>query len=578
MRGRILAAAASCVLAGAAPALAQTVPTSREAPPPKWGPHIDLEGKLGNQRNLGEADLFVPLWQNGTTLAFGNVKTRIDDSTSMEGNFGLGLRHMLESGWNLGAYGYFDRRKATFGSYFNQVTLGAEALSVDWDIRANTYLPEGRRSHLVDSLNTATLEGTTVVFRGGEERSLTGFDGEIGWRVPVFDLDAGRTLRVYGGAYRFYGEGVDPVQGPRVRTELTFDEIPELWEGARLTLGAELQHDGPRGTNGFASLRLRIPLQAFGSGMPAARLTPIERRMTDPVIRDIDVVTQSGDFGAPETATQTASGDTLAVVSSGATNGQAAIQTALTNAGANSTVIMSGTFATTASVTLQSGQTLMGNGSVAVRSPSGRVALLTTATGASLTGTDVGAATSTLNMAANSTLMGLTIRDTESNGAANSIAVQVTGVSGVRIINSTLSSTATAAGSVSQALIITGAGASNVTVSGSTLTANGTTTVTNALNFTNGASGSITGNTMTATASGAATATALSLGNLGTTTATVSSNTLAASTSGGTAQVVSYSGTVNVNAGSTGNVNNGGVCNGAATSGLISFTAGTTCP
>lgn len=552
------------------PALSQTASISPQSTP-KWGAHLDLEGKVGNERQLGEGDLFVPLLQNDRTMLFGNIKARMDDDASSEGNFGVGVRHMLDAGINLGAYGFFDRRRTEHANYFNQVTLGLEALSTDWDLRGNVYLPEGRRSHNVDSLNTATLEGTTVVFRGGEERSLTGFDGEIGYRVPVFKADDDKQWRVFAGAYRFYGDSVNAVQGPRVRTELTFDEIEWLWEGSRLTWGGEFQDD-IRGKTGFVTARLRIPLQIFGEGRKVASLTPLERRMTDPIVRDIDVVARAGAFGAPETATSTASGGTLAVVSSATSNG-AALQTALTNAGANSTVILTGAFNTTAATTLQSGQTLMGNGSLQVRSPSGRIATLTAATGATVTGTDIAGTNPTIEMATNSTVMGLTLRDTDSTGN-NSIAARVNGVSGARIINSTLSATGTAGGSI-QALLISGAGASNITVSGNTVTSQVTGGgSTNALNFTNGASGTISNNTLTAT--GVNTVTALSLGNLNTTVVTVSGNTISAS-GGTTNQAVNYGGTTDINAGSTGNVLSAGVCNGAANSGSISFTNGTSC-
>ncbi|MBF0166963.1 MAG: inverse autotransporter beta domain-containing protein [Alphaproteobacteria bacterium] len=118
---------------------------------PKWGPHIDLEGKAGTKRNLGEADLFVPLVQNQQSLLFADFRTRLDDHGSQEGNFGLGARAMLDHGWNLGAYGYFDRRRSDNGNYFNQATLGIEGLSQDWDVRLNSYLPVGRRTHLMEA-------------------------------------------------------------------------------------------------------------------------------------------------------------------------------------------------------------------------------------------------------------------------------------------------------------------------------------------------------------------------------------------------------------------------------------------
>lgn len=227
------AVAALAVMSLSATALAQPDST------PKWGPHIDVEGKAGTRRNLGEADLFIPVAQDGTTLLFSSLRTRMDDSDGLEGNFGLGLRHMLDSGWNLGTYAYFDRRKTELENYFNQVTLGVEALSLDWDLRANAYLPQGRRSHAVDTLNTAEVSGTSVIFRGGEERSLSGFDAEVGWRLPFFDSEAAQQLRLYAGGYRFTGDidAVPDVQGPRLRAEMVFDEVPGLWDGARLAPG-----------------------------------------------------------------------------------------------------------------------------------------------------------------------------------------------------------------------------------------------------------------------------------------------------------------------------------------------------
>ena len=77
----------------------------------KWGAHIDFEAKPGSKRTVGEADFFLPLIQDGNSLFFGNARLRVADHDNHEGNLGLGYRKMLEGGWNLGGYGYFDRRK-----------------------------------------------------------------------------------------------------------------------------------------------------------------------------------------------------------------------------------------------------------------------------------------------------------------------------------------------------------------------------------------------------------------------------------------------------------------------------------
>lgn len=474
----------------------------------KWTPHIDLEGKGGIRRNLGEADLFIPLAQDAGTLLFSSIRTRMDDNDSAEGNFGLGVRHMLDTGWNVGAYGYFDRRRTETDHLFNQITLGLEALSLDWDLRGNVYLPQGRRSQTLGSsagTSSASLSGTTVQITTTadsftEEKALGGFDAEIGWRIPIFAADAAQQLRVYGGGYRFTAAGVPDVQGPRGRFELTFDEVPFLWRGSRVTIGGEIQHDEPRGTEAFASLRLRIPLQVFGGA--SSDLTPMERRMADPVVRDIDIVSQSRTVttgqSTTETATQTSGGQTITVLSSATTTG-AALPGAVAGAGANSYVILTGSFSTTATVTLQNGQTLMGAGSVTVRGASGHTATLTTSSATISGGTAGGTANPAVALANNSTLTGMTVSNSLTAGAG-AFGVRGNGVSGATVSNSTISASETG-GAQAIALQITGA-SSGVTVSGNTLT--GTSTAGNlAVGLSvNGSGATVKGNTLNGTGGG----------------------------------------------------------------------------
>ncbi|HEY4135686.1 MAG TPA: inverse autotransporter beta domain-containing protein [Alphaproteobacteria bacterium] len=439
----------------------------------KWGAHLDLEGKAGTDRNLGEGDLFLPLAQTDTTLVFGDMRMRFDDQESSEGNIGLGVRHMLSSGWNLGAYGYFDRRGTENDTKFSQATLGLEALSTDWDVRVNGYIPLGADTRKIGtgaSSSTAELSGASVAIittPGNmlEERSLGGFDAEVGWRLPVFDANNDEQLRFYVGGYRFAADGVEDVAGPRARLDFTMAKVPFLWEGSRLTLGAEIQHDDPRGTQAFASIRLRIPL--YG-GESSSRLTPQEQRMTDTIVRDIDIVSQTRSIsgGAPtvETATATADGSALTVIDSASTTGAQMIS-AVAAAGVNSTVILSGSFTTTASTQLQTGQTLMGAGSLTVRSASGKTATLNTPT-ATINSTIPGGVSGTVNMAKDSTLTGMTLHDTDSTNAFG-VAAGGSTLTGARILNNTITATATDPGGSARGVIISTS--ANVLISGNTI-------------------------------------------------------------------------------------------------------------
>jgi hypothetical protein len=511
----------------------------------KWGPHVDLEAKPGSKRSLGEADLFLPLSQDARTLWFANIRTRFDNRDGYEGNLGLGVRRMLENGWNLGAYAYADRRRSDLGNTYDQATVGLEALGRDFELRANVYTPVGTRARDIGATSTASLSGASVqvstAFR--EERALKGYDAEAGWRVPIWDAEAHRQLRIYLGGYRFADAGIS-VNGPRARVEFAVQDLPWFEGRSSLFVGAETQHDSARGTNNFAYVRLRIPLGKSGGASP--RLSAQERRMTAPVVRDIDIVTQSHTRATlNETASATANGQPLTVLDAGSTSG-AALPGAVAAAGANSTVVLTGTFNTTVQTALQPGQTLMGAGSLAVRTPSGYTAAVRLP-GATINSTIAGGTEASIVMANNSTLRGMVINHSWAHINVN--GVWGNNVSGASVLDSVITTGNPAAGvTSSQAIIFLNS--SNITVSG---------------------------NTITATASGGGIVTALQFAS---TSGLISNNSLSAT--GGSPRYLWLNdvGTdVNIQSGSTGNTRGGGSCIAAGTTiGSVGFTNGTTCP
>jgi hypothetical protein len=413
----------SVLLLGAfAPAGAQ------ENPGPKWGPYIDLEAKPGTRRNLGEINYFIPLAQDDRTLYFSDLRGRFGTGGSQEGNFGLGMRRMLEDGWNVGGYGYLDRRRSELGNYFSQATLGMEALGRDWDFRGNAYIPMGAKSHSLGTIGgapTASLSGTTIqIINPGsttwEERALQGYDLEAGWRAPLFEAADNRQLRIYLGGYHFSAAGAT-VSGPRARLELTLDKLPFLGRDMTLSLSAETQHDSARGGQSFLGVRLRIPLEAATAS--SRKLSPRERRMSAPIVRDVDVVTQrratASTPATTETAVATMSGQAFTVVDSATTSG-AALQAALNAAGSNSMVILSGTYNTANTISIQTGQAIVGGGAITVRAASGQTATLNLAS-ATISSTGHPDAVS---MANNSTLSGMTIINNYNGGAATGVNAQ----------------------------------------------------------------------------------------------------------------------------------------------------------
>lgn len=522
---------------------------------PKWGPFLDVEGMVGTQRSIGELDLFVPLGQNEQTLLFSDFRFKADSQNSLEGNLGLGARHMLPGGWNLGGYGYFDRRQSPNYNYFNQLTFGAEMLGTNFDFRANTYWPIGQTSASMGTTGgptTGTISGSTLLVTTPQtttstEYALSGFDAEAGVRVPIFDTTGPYDLRFYAGGYRF-SDGVTPViAGPRFRLEFTNYRIPELWGGTRLMTGVEYQYDDVRGSQGFASLRLRVPLQAEAR---RGSLNYQERRMTDPIVRDVDIVSQVQKIVTPsitEAATATASGQAITAISSATTTG-AALPGAVTAAGVDSFVVLQGTFNTGASnINTRFNQTLMGSGQLAVRTASGRT-VTATMPGATIAATNASTNGGAVTLQSGSSLIGMTVTNAFSGGSGGSAVRMADGAGNLTIRNNTL--IVTQSGNNAALGLSGGTGQSNTLISGNSITVTGSGTAT--------------------------TMTALALNGLGGSAFTITGNTLSAS--GGTTNNMVNLNNATINAGSTGNVRGSGACNGAATSGSILFTNGTTCP
>jgi len=513
----------------------------------KWTAHFDLEAKPGNKRTLGEAGLFLPLWQNNRTLLFGDLRTRFDNNDSREGNFGLGIRHMLSSGWNLGFYGYRDRRRSNLGNDYDQATVGFEALGQEWDFRANTYRPIGNRINDNGTSSSASLSGTSiqVVTETSEEHALPGYDAEVGWRAPVFNNAATRQLRLYAGGYHFSDNDVT-VKGPRLRAELAMDELPLFGQRASLYLGAEAQDDEARGRQNFVSLRLSIPLGGSRDRAPA--LSSQERRMMAPVVRDVDIVTQPVIASRQvETASTTTDGQPITVISSSSTSG-ADLPAAVAAACNNSTVILSGTFNTTSTITLQSGQTLMGTGTVTVKTPSGHTANFS-GKGATIEAT-VSGAPGAVAMANNSTLTGMTVNNTHSSGfGVMAVSVSNSSISNFTVANNTLSATENGSNNANTLAI------TSITIP---------------------STGNVYNNKLSAH-SGGLYASALLLNASSSVQLSVSNNTFSGTGYYTNRTISLWVGTINTSA-STGNTLLNGGCYGGGITGSIGFADGSTCP
>ncbi|QDV52257.1 right-handed parallel beta-helix repeat-containing protein [Gimesia fumaroli] len=251
--------------------------------------YFDFSGMAGGVNDAGQGLLFVPLAQDEESLFFADLRGNIFDNSSAEGNFGLAYRRMIDDQWIAGAYGFYDVRRSEYNNIFKQGSFGLELLSIEWDFRVNGYVPNLKQKR-VDSLSTAYLSGNNIVMRAGEERAYWGTDFEVGRLLKTFDnMNVDAELRGYVGGYYFDNSapGFKEIAGPRARVEFRMFDLPFLGNGSRVVLAGQFQHDDVHGSQGTGLLTVRIPLPGNGDSQ---KLTRFQRRMVNPIVRDIDIV------------------------------------------------------------------------------------------------------------------------------------------------------------------------------------------------------------------------------------------------------------------------------------------------
>ncbi len=326
----------------------------------KWTGHIEFFAKPGSDRSLAKGDLFLPLQQSDDVLVFGNLKANFDDHSYREGNAGIGVRKLYDE-WIAGGWVFYDWKESETSNSFDQMTVGAELLSNDWDFRTNLYFAENNRKD-ADDASVIELRGNQIGARLGEERALPGVDFEIGRKLPYF-----KDSRFYLGAYHYDASDFEKVSGPKLRLEMRFDDLPllnSISKDARLTLGAEYTEDSVRGSESFGLLQLRIPFGGKRNSRTSS-LSSLEKRMVETVKRDDDILTSErvGDQLVPIYNPKTGQViNVVETVNATTTN----VASAVSTAGENSLIIADGSQGEInlggTTINTQPGQIIVGGG------------------------------------------------------------------------------------------------------------------------------------------------------------------------------------------------------------------------
>jgi len=150
-----------------------------------YGSYAELSGNFSTGRSIGQVDLFTPLLQNEESLLFVNIRAHLDNHSSSEINFGLGLRRIISDKVILGGYAFYDRMKSEHGNVFEQLTVGAEVKGARWTLRGNYYKPESGAKYTGIAFDTTPFLAGHNIFlpSNNNERALEGTDGEVGYEV-----------------------------------------------------------------------------------------------------------------------------------------------------------------------------------------------------------------------------------------------------------------------------------------------------------------------------------------------------------------------------------------------------------
>ncbi|MEX3009437.1 right-handed parallel beta-helix repeat-containing protein [Hoeflea sp. TYP-13] len=291
--------------------------TYHSDPAAKWHGWLEFGGYYGTDRtSRGEVTVFAPIVQTPDSLFFLDIKGKFFEQNNQEGNFALGYRKMTDSGFNLGAWVGTDIRATSLDNTFWQFSGGVEALSHNYDFRANFYIPLTDPKAGGAGLTQVHLQGNSIFMTGGQEVPLGGADAEAGFRIPLEKLNESFSaveLRAYGGGYYFDSSDANQeVAGGKARLELRVPDVFEALPGSQLTAGYQFTYDDVRQSRHQAGLKLRIPFGEISDAdsdrsVQLASLLPQERRMLDGIERDTDiVVTASGRESVIDDATNVA--------------------------------------------------------------------------------------------------------------------------------------------------------------------------------------------------------------------------------------------------------------------------------
>jgi parallel beta-helix repeat protein len=170
-------------------------------------------GAVGGDENWDTyADIVLPLVGSDESFFFLAPRATmtgksIFESASHEFNIGAGYRayfeNIMKGGAIIGVNIYYDSRNSSINNNYQQAGIGLELLSKRIDFRANAYVPFANNDYyLGKSYNV--FENNNIAAAYYYEVAMRGFDGEIGWNLPLPKCIG--EFRIFAGYYHFVSD------------------------------------------------------------------------------------------------------------------------------------------------------------------------------------------------------------------------------------------------------------------------------------------------------------------------------------------------------------------------------------
>jgi len=249
----------------------------------------------GDGRTLSYADIFLPVVGTKDSFFFINPKIVLGSDSSNELNAGCGYRHLLfDESLILGGNFYYDTKHTENDFRHHQLGFGGEALTKWIDLRANFYFPVSGKKSFGDTLTYAFGQRSIIARTSTRyEEPLNGLDYEGGVLIPY--LSDTIETRLYLGGYHYFSSLGNNINGIRGRLEAKL--------APAFTFQLEATHNNIFGTDiyvgGYICLPVSVgnlftgknPFEGWREAIALGKGSrPLRKRMTDMVIRDLDVV------------------------------------------------------------------------------------------------------------------------------------------------------------------------------------------------------------------------------------------------------------------------------------------------